>query len=369
VAALGVFLTAYGFNHSHLYWKVAGFALLGLAVVLLVVMLFLRKRIALTSALFTECCHGIEHNPALFLVALITIAVFAAFTVYWVSAFVYLFSIRDNTVQLEPDLPPKFDQKVRNLMFFQVFGFFWTSALISAVFQMSIAGGIATWYFSRTAHYQPAPISPTITSFGRALSKSFGSLAFGALIMAVVKFINFLLSYSKKTNRTNRLLVCLISCVQCLFSCVERFVKFVNRFAFIYIAMHGDNFCTAAKGCYDVISKNLFTAVVVDLLGDFVLFVGKLLGTAVCTLFTVGALTAMGRPFGAVTIVLVAVVSYLVFNLYAHIVDVGVDTVFVCYMEDLEHNKDGNLFMDPSVHQMLQERAKQAKEQQVSSNN
>jgi hypothetical protein len=30
-------------------------------------------------------------------------------------------------------------------------GFFWTTALISAIFQVSVAGAIATWYFSRDA--------------------------------------------------------------------------------------------------------------------------------------------------------------------------------------------------------------------------
>jgi hypothetical protein len=90
-------------------------------------------------------------NIALFLAATILVAVLAAFAVFWVASFVYLYSIPDTTVQLDPRLPPQFDQKVRNLMYFNVFGFFWTVAMISAVFQMSVAGAISTWYFSRDA--------------------------------------------------------------------------------------------------------------------------------------------------------------------------------------------------------------------------
>lgn len=44
--------------------------------------------------------------------------------------------------------------------------------------------------------------------------------------------------------------------------------------------MHGDSFCTSAKNVFNLVSRNMFSAVVVDLLGEFVLFVGKLLGTA-----------------------------------------------------------------------------------------
>ncbi len=50
--------------------------------------------------------------------------------------------------------------------------------------------------------------------------------------------------------------------------------------------MYGEGFCASAKNCYTLVSRNMFSAVVVDVLGRFVLFVGKLLGTALCTIFT-----------------------------------------------------------------------------------
>jgi len=225
---------------------------------------------------------------------------------------------------------------------------------------MSVAGAIATWYFSRSATYQPKHKSPAFTSLARAFTLSFGSVAFGALIYAIVRFISFLLEQAKKSSKQNKIVVYLVCCIQCFLGCIEGIVKFVNRFAFIYIALHGDNFCTAAKGCFELISKNMFTAVIVDLLGQFVLFVGKLMGTAICTLFTVGIVLAFGRPLSFVTVALVVVIAYCVFNLYAHIVGVGVDTIFVCYMEDLQNHKEGSLFMEPKLHEMLQQRAKES---------
>jgi len=104
-------------------------------------------------------------------------------------------------------------------------------------------------------------------------------------------------------------------------------------------------------------SRNIFSAVVVDFLGDFVLFVGKLLGTALCTLFTVGLLEYLNRSISPVTLTLVAVISYRVFAIFASIISVGVDTIFVCYLEDLEQNKEGGLYMSPDLHQMLQDKA------------
>jgi len=286
-------------------------------------------------------------------------AVLAAFVIFWVASFIYLYSIPSDTVQLNPNLPPKFDQSIRNLMYFNIFGFFWTTALISAIFQVSVAGAIATWYFSRDASsgYQTVG-SPALRSLTWACTKSFGSLAFGSLLLAVVRFINFLLNRARRANKNNKIVYYLICCIQCLFACVERVVKFIDRFAYIYIAMHGDSFCASARNCYNLISRNLFSAVVVDVLGDFVLFVGKILGTALCTMFTVLLVHGLNREVTGLTVAAVVIISFAVFNLFAHIVGVGVDAVFVCYLEDLERNgENGSLYIDPEVHKLLQDRA------------
>jgi len=121
--------------------------------------------------------------------------------------------------------------------------------------------------------------------------------------------------------------------------------------------MHGDSFCASAKNCYNLVSRNMFTTVIVDFFGAFVLFVGKILGTALCTLFTVLIIESLERPLSPLTVVVVALVSYQVFSLFAQIVHVGVDTIMICYMEDLERNKDGALYMSPELHRLLQDRA------------
>lgn len=58
-----------------------------------------------------------------------------------------------------------------------------------------------------------------------------------------------------------------------------------------------------------------------------------------------------------VTLTVVAIGAYKIFSLFAQIVSVGVDTVMVCYLEDLERNKEGALYMDPELHRMLQDKA------------
>ena len=69
-----------------------------------------------------ECCAGVQWNPAIFLVSGIVIGLFALFTVFWVSSFVYLYSVPADEKYRVPYAPPKFDQSVRNLMYYQIFG-------------------------------------------------------------------------------------------------------------------------------------------------------------------------------------------------------------------------------------------------------
>jgi len=321
--------------------------------------------------MFAECCKGVQQNPGIFGVAFITFAMLAAFLVYWVASFIFLYSIPTQTVPIDSHLPQKFNQSVRNLMYFQVFACFWVMAFISAIFQMSVAGSVATWYFSRDAHGYSANVkSPAFRSFSRALTFSFGSLAFGSLLLAIVQFLSFVVRQARRINsKTQNKIVGLFLCIiQCFLNCIERIVKFIDRFTYIYIAMHGDSFCTSARNCYDLISRNMFSAVVVDFLGDFVLFVGKLLGTAICTLFTFGLLDQLGRPISPVTMTVTIIASYRIFALFASIVSVGVDTVFVCYLEDLERNKEGGLYMDPDLHRMLQEKAHRSTRQNIVKN-
>jgi len=279
--------------------------------------------------------------------------VFAAF---WVSSFIYLWSIPDSSVEIDPHVAPRFNEKVRNLMFYQVFAFLWVAGFLSAIYRHVVAGSISGWYFSRDV-MSNRPRETAFSSLFHAVTTSFGSLAFGSLILAFVQFLNNLLEFTKKSNSTNRVLVYVISFLQCLLGCIEGIVRYINKFAYVYIAMHGYSFCTAARECYDLISRNSFSAVIVDTITGFVLFVGKVLFTALCAILTIGVLDYQNRPLTAVTLGLTVIISFVVLHIISHMIGVSVDTVFICYLEDLEMNKGENMYISPDVHELLQESA------------
>jgi len=229
-----------------------------------------------------------------------------------------------------------------------------------------VAGSVSGWYFSRDVVSAGKPRENAVSALFHAVTTSFGSLAFGALVLAVVQFMNFLLELTKKQNSKNKFLVCLISCVQCILACIQGIVQYINKFAYIYVAMHGYSFCHAARECFDLISRNFFSAVIMDTITGFVLFVGKALFTAVCTIMTVAILDAQNRPLTAVTLGLSILISFAVLHIISHVIGVSVDTVFVCYLEDLEMNKGENMYISPDLHALLQDSVSKHKSKEAS---
>ncbi|XP_078387377.1 choline transporter-like protein 2 isoform X2 [Cetorhinus maximus] len=235
--------------------------------------------------------------------------------------------------------------------FYNVFLFFWLTNFIIALGQVTLAGAFASYYW---AFNKPAdvPACPVFSSMGRALRYHTGSLAFGSLLLAIVQVIRVILEYidQKVKGAKNKLAQFILSCLKCCFWCLEKFLKFLNRNAYIMVAIYGKNFCTSAKNAFFLLMRNIIRVVVLDQVTDFLLFLGKML--------IVGGVGVFGFFFFTNQIVLfedkaptlnyywvplltLIVGSYLVAHGFFSVYAMCVDTLFLCFLEDLERN-DGS---------------------------
>ena len=157
--------------------------------------------------------------------------------------------------------------------------------------QFVIASACAMWYFSQgtgqTLHL------PVTNSFYRAFRYHLGSLAFGAFLLALVRFIQIVLYYiqqqvKKAGGNNNKVTLCILKCLSCYMACFERFIEFLNKNAYIQIALTGKNFCCAAKDAFSLILSNLARFAILGPVGGTFKFIGVLIisgsGTAVCYL-------------------------------------------------------------------------------------
>uniref|UniRef100_H2YS20 Choline transporter-like protein n=1 Tax=Ciona savignyi TaxID=51511 RepID=H2YS20_CIOSA len=254
-----------------------------------------------------------------------------------------------------------------------VFGMLWIVNWILALGQCTLAGAFASYYWAWKKP-QDIPLLPLYSSFGRSLRYHTGSLAFGSLIIAIVQIIRLMLEYADNKLKTaeNKVAKFILKCMKCCFWCLEKFLKFLNRNAYIMIAVYGKHFCWSAKEAFKLLMRNIIRAAVIDKVTDFILFVGKLIvtvgmGALAWAFFTnkfVSLLQAPTLNYYWMPIIIVSVAAYFVAAGFFNTFGMAVDTIFLCFLEDLERN-DGSeekpYYMSKSLRDVLGKKNKKAK--------
>lgn len=123
-------------------------------------------------------------------------------------------------------------------MLYYLFGGLWCHALVGAFGQFVIASACCMWYFSQGTGQ--SCILPVSRSFWRGFRYHFGSICFGSFLLAVVRLVRIILYYIQKQAEKggkNKIVVMIIKCIQCYVLCFERFIEFLNKNAYIQIAL------------------------------------------------------------------------------------------------------------------------------------
>ncbi|XP_054645077.1 choline transporter-like protein 5-B [Dunckerocampus dactyliophorus] len=247
-----------------------------------------------------------------------------------------------------------------------LFAFLWMVNFTIALGQCTLAGAFASYYWALRKP-RDIPPCPLFSSFCRALRYHTGSLAFGALILSVVQSIRIVLEYldHKLKGSQNAYARFLLCCLKGCFWCLEHFIKFINRNAYIMIAIYGKSFCTSSKDAFFLLMRNVVRVAVLDKATDFLLFLGKLLisgsvGLLAFFFFTRKLPVIQGDVpslnYYWVPLLTVIFGSYMIAHGFFNVYSMCVDTLFLCFCEDLERN-DGSpsrpYYMSPGLRKIL----------------
>uniref|UniRef100_A0A8C8D4J5 Choline transporter-like protein n=1 Tax=Oncorhynchus tshawytscha TaxID=74940 RepID=A0A8C8D4J5_ONCTS len=363
--------------------------------ILLLTLIFLRTRILIAIALIQESSKAVSHMMSTLFYPLITFVLLVVCVAYWGITALYLAtsgipvykvvalnSTQDNCGQIggnETCDPQTFynstdyswcrsarcifikynnegllQRNLFNLQIYNVVAFLWCVNFVIAMGQCSLAGAFASYYWSLNKP-SDIPTFPLSQAFIRTIRYHVGSLAFGALILTLIQIIRIILEYlDHKTraaqNPCSRFLMC---CLKCCFWCLEKFIKFLNRNAYIMIAVYGKNFCVSAKNAFMLLMRNIVRVVVLDKVTDLLLFFGKMLvvgGVGVLAFFFFsGRIRLPGSNFRTemlnyywMPIIVVVVGAYLIAHGFFSVYSMCVDTLFLCFLEDLERH-DGTM--------------------------
>jgi hypothetical protein len=175
-------------------------------------------------------------------------------------------------------------------------------------------------------------------------------LAFGAFILAVVQFIRYWLMYLEKqaAAQKNRVMVLIMKVLQCCMWCLEKCIKFLNKNAYIQVAIMGTNFCVSAKNAFMLITRNFLRFGVVATLGSIIHFLGFIFIMVFTCLLGYFILQGLHPDvYPVVPVIMYVVVSYLVAKLYMNVFGLAVDTTLQCFIATEEMGGDEDFVPGP----------------------
>ncbi|XP_062578584.1 choline transporter-like protein 1 isoform X1 [Saccostrea cucullata] len=311
----------------------------GVTLILLLVLLIMRKRIQLVVQLFKEAGKALKCVPCLLLqpvwtllILIGTVVALAVIAVYIETSGLPVVNNQTQTVTYEMEGAWQY------VRWYQIFGLLWITAFIIACQDFVIASAIATWYFKRDKSSMGCPI---LTGIWRVMRYHMGSIAFGSFIIALVRLARLILAYiqSRLRDKSGAVVDFILKVLQCCLWCFEKFLAYLNRNAYIEIAIFGHSFCTGAKKAFMLILENALRVAAINSIGDFVLFLGKL--STVAVVLVVGNEFFRGHEdvnFAFVPITVSCVVAFAIAHCFLLVYEITIDTIFLCFCEDCREN-------------------------------
>uniref|UniRef100_V5GSQ9 Choline transporter-like protein n=1 Tax=Anoplophora glabripennis TaxID=217634 RepID=V5GSQ9_ANOGL len=293
-------------------------------VILVAVLVFLYKKIALVIVIFKEAMKATFAMPRLLLVPIVTFFADLLVVVIFLIALAFMLSagtlteIIDGYLQYQPNVVMQFS------IIFSFWMTFWVSQFLTGIQYMVIAGAVSKWYFAKDKNNLNAPI---ITSASIAFKFHLGTAAFGSLIITVMAIIRSLISSLFKNKFVK---ACFDSCM----SVIEDFLKYLSKNAYIMTAMHGKPFFKSGKRAARILLQNVANIVVLNYIGDFVIVMAQVLVMLISLLFTYLILQGVDSPHKWAVYVIVGIISIIVAAICFSIFETVIDTIYLCFCED-----------------------------------
>ncbi|OUM61321.1 hypothetical protein PIROE2DRAFT_45305 [Piromyces sp. E2] len=228
---------------------------------------------------------------------------------------------------------------------FLIFSFYYSSQVISNTVHVTISGVFATYYFRGVVDKNTKKIevdvkNPTLQSFKRAITTSFGPICYGSLIIAIIRTLEYLARQMKEqaSEDQNFVVAIIACCIECIISMIGDIIEYFNVYAFTEVAIYGKSYCEAAKDTWEICKAHGIEALINDNLIGNVLSIGALSVACMCTALTCAIGFLILGIEEVVIYVVFGIIAFLfgfaIFSVVAQVINSGVATTFVCICED-----------------------------------
>ncbi|XP_042478865.1 choline transporter protein 1 isoform X1 [Macadamia integrifolia] len=249
---------------------------------------------------------------------------------------------------------------------FHLFGCYWATQFFIACSSTVIAGSVASYYWARGEISPEIPFLPVFSSMKRLMRYSLGSVAIGSLVVSFVESVRYILEFFRRklkvSNTTPESSIGKVGfhSSQCCRGCIDWTVKSVNRNAYIMIAIMGKGFFRASSIATGLIMNNILRIGRVNVIGDVILFLGKLcvsLSSAVFAFLMLDAhkyRSAHNKISSPLFPVLVCWwLGYVVATLFFAVVEMSIDTIILSFCQDSEEHQGNAQYAPPLLMETL----------------
>jgi len=246
-----------------------GAILLILGVLMGLILMCMRKRIQIAVSCVQGACECLFDMPSLLLQPLVEVLVKIIVVGGLLYGLGWLLSVGEVTSQSATiggktvagvHRSFEYTEDEKYMVLYYVFGALWIDEVFTAMGQFVVSYSVVLYYFSgyNEKNQKNAPTFPLWRGYGNGFMYHTGTIAFGAAIIAVVRLIRLILSYvAKQADATgNAACGCVAKVCVCLISCFESCLKFLNKTAYMDVAMKSTSFCTAAKNAMKMLLWN-----------------------------------------------------------------------------------------------------------------
>jgi len=238
---------------------------------------------------------------------------------------------------------------------FALLNILWVNEFTIAFTQCSLAGAVAAWYFAKN----DAKLNPKFVLIGLKNTTIYhsGSVALGSLIVALIQLVKYYLQYLAEQQKKvkNKIMEMVFRCLAYLIWCVEKCVKFLNKNAYIQIAILGKKFCWAAKDAFWLIFRNAMRIAICAMIAPFVKRFGVLFVMVFTTFVGYQLLNVvfddLSSPVGPCLVFLL--IGNMVGRLVMGVFGMAVDTALQCFVMDEELNGTVGDHTPPQLKQFL----------------
>ena len=185
-------------------------------------------------------------NMRIIMVPILHFIITLIFLIIWIGAVGCVISMND--IKINTTIPQtksfEFESKFNfYAVWYMIFGACWIVSWISYTSKFVVQVSAVTFYFGSN----PEKEEDGEVNIGKGLKFAYlnymGSIAFGALIIRIVRFIKLVFIYAarsaSKAGGDNAFIKMVVKCGMCYLSCLEKICDYINSSAYAYMAVSG----------------------------------------------------------------------------------------------------------------------------------